>query len=142
MRSGRRRSLLEVRDPVFFLDRGLGINFVANAIRARGYRVMPMVEVYPGGADQLVTDDEWIKRASDNGWIALTKDYSMIRDHEGTLAASTLQVFALSNANLTGPAMADRYAMHLNRIVQRSAKPGPYVYVVTAGGLELRWPNR
>ena len=142
MQSGRRRSRPDLPDPVFFLDRGLGINLVASVIRERGYRVLPMVEVYPGGADQRVTDDEWIRRASDEGWIALTKDYSIIRDHAVALVASTLRVFALSNANLTGPAMAERYAVNLDRIVQRAAKPGPYVYVVTAAGLDRRWPER
>ena len=36
--------------------------------------------------------------------------------------------------------MAERYRVNLNRITQRAAKPGPYVYVVTAAGLEQRWP--
>ena len=49
------------------------------------------------------------------------------------------RVFALNNANLTGEEMATRYTKHLNRIVQRAAAPGPYLYVVTAAGLELRW---
>jgi hypothetical protein len=45
----------------------------------------------------------------------------------------------LNNANLTGEEMAERYLRHLNRIIHRAATPGPYVYVVTAAGLELRW---
>ena len=101
-----------------------------------------MVEVYPDGTDQRITDDEWIKRASDEGWIALTKDYSIIRDHEHALTASTLRIFTLNNANLTGRAMAERFGLNLNRIIQRAMRPGPYVYVVTASGLERRWPTR
>lgn len=142
MRSGRRRSPPELDDPVFFLDRGLGVNFVANAIRERGYRARPMVEVYPDGTDRTVTDDDWIRMASESGWVALTKDYSIIRDHSDALEASTLRVFALNNANLTGPEMAERYMVNLNRIIQRATKPGPYVYVVTAARLEMRWPER
>jgi hypothetical protein len=87
-------------------------------------------------------NDEWIGRASDEGWIALTKDTSIVRDHEEALANSTLRVFALNNANLTGPEMAERYRKHLQRIVQRAQKTGPFVDVVTADGLERRWPRR
>lgn len=50
-------------------------------------------------------------------------------------------MFALSNAHLTGPQMADRYDANLNRMLLRSRKPGPYLYVVNASGLELRWPG-
>jgi hypothetical protein len=83
---------------------------MANAIRARGHRVIAMFEAYPDGADQFVPDDDWVARASDEGWIALTKDDAIRRDHHDALAASTLRVFALNNANLTGAQMAERYA--------------------------------
>lgn len=142
MPSGRKPSQPDVPEPVFFLDRGLGVNYVAERIRQRGYEVLPMVDVYPGGADQWISDDEWIVNASDQNWIALTKDYAIIRDHSAALTTSTLRVFALNNAHLTGPQMADRYNDNLNRILLRARKPGPYVYVVNASGIELRWPGK
>jgi hypothetical protein len=37
--------------------------------------------------------------------------------------------------------MAERLIAHLNRIRQRARKSGPYVYVITADVLELRWPR-
>ena len=83
--------------------------------------MLPMVEVYPDGEDERVPDDDWILRAHDEGWVALTKDYSIIRDHVDTLAETTLRVFSLNNANLTGPQMAERFDLHLNRIIQRAA---------------------
>ena len=114
MPSGRNR-LRRNSPPVFFLDRGLGVNYVANAIRDAGFVVIPMVEAYPDGADQLIGDDEWIQRASDESWIALTKDVAIIRAHTAALDASTLRVFALNNANLTGPEMAERYRLNLHQ---------------------------
>jgi hypothetical protein len=63
---------------------------------------------------------------------------SIVRAQPDALAVSTLRVFALGNASLTGPQMAQRYVDNLNRIVQRAARRGPYVYVVQADGLELR----
>ena len=98
-----------------------------------------MAEVYPGGADQRVADPEWILKADQEGWIALTKDYSVVRDHRDVLADTMLRVFAYNNANLTGAEMVDRLESNFNRIIQRAIKPGPYVYVIGRDGLELRW---
>lgn len=127
--------------PIFFLDRGLGVRFVADAIRARGYEVVTMADVYPSGSDQHVADDEWIALASSEGWVALTKDAAITRDHHEALAASNLRVFALSNANLTGLQMAERFIDNLHRVLQPARKPGPFVDIVTPSGLERRWPR-
>ena len=112
-----------------------------NALRSAGHVALPMVEVYPDGTDQAVADPEWIAMVSAKGWIALTKDLSIVRDHPDALAASTLRVFALNNANLTGVQMAQRYVDNLPTIARRAGAVGPYVFAVTAGGLERRWPK-
>ena len=141
MKSGGRRTPRDADAPVFFLDRGLGIYDVATALRSAGHLVMPMALVYPNGKDQSVSDDEWIKRASSD-WLALTKDTAIMRNHQPALRASTLRVFALNNANLTGPQMAERYLHNLRRIPRRASQPGPYVYIVSSDGIEKRWPVR
>ena len=99
-----------------------------------------MAGLYPDGADQLVGDDIWIADVSARGWVALTKDVSIIRDHHESLAASALRVFALDNANITGDEMARRFQANLHRILQRARKPGPYVDVVHKDRVERRWP--
>jgi hypothetical protein len=50
-----------------------------------------------------VSDPDWIKRADEEGGVALTKDPAIIFDHADVLAESTLRVFAFNNANITGP---------------------------------------
>lgn len=139
MRSGRARQQPEPTQVTFFLDRGLGRHYVADMLRQAGHVALPMVEVYPDGRDQSVEDDEWIADASRQGWVALTKDAALVRDHAAALERSTLRVFALNNANLPGPVMAERYKVNLGRILARAAQPGPYVYVVSATGIERRW---
>ena len=74
------------------------------------------------------------------GWVASTKDYSIIRDHSDVLAETTLRVFAFNNANVTGPELVGRLEINFNRILQRARKPGPYVWVITPRGLQRRWP--
>ena len=80
--------------------------------------MIPMAEVYPGGLDQVINDDVWIARASEENWIALTKDDRIRWRHAAALEASTLRVFALNNASLTGDEMAERFCTHLHRILQ------------------------
>ena len=65
-----------------------------------------MSDLYPDGADQRVGDDEWIADVADRGWIALTKDAAIARVHRRALERSTLRLFALDRANLTGDEMA------------------------------------
>ena len=131
----------DVADQAFFLDRALGRHTVADALRVLGHIAMPMADVYPNGQDQQVPDEQWIAEVSARGWIALTKDAAIIRDHSDALAMSTLRVFALNNANLSGTDMAARYVEHLPEILARAQEAGPYVYVVTSSGLERRWPK-
>ena len=100
-----------------------------------------MADVYPDGADQRIADPEWIKRADREGWIVLTKDPSIIRDHHDVLAETALRVFAFNNANVAGAELVTRLETNFNRILQRSAKRGPYVWVIARDGLELRWPS-
>jgi hypothetical protein len=45
----------------------------------------------------------------------------------------------LPAAKLTGPQMAERISLHLNRVLQRARKPGPYLYLIHAHSIELRW---
>ncbi|MCY3891721.1 MAG: hypothetical protein OXF65_00310, partial [Acidimicrobiaceae bacterium] len=46
-----------------------------------------------------------------------------------------------NNANISGAEMAIRLDRHLNRILRRAAKPGPFVYVIGKEGLQRRWPR-
>ena len=100
-----------------------------------------MADVHPDGADQRISDPEWITRADREGWIALTKDPSIVRGHSDVLAGTNLRVFAFNNANVTGAELVRRLEFNFNRILKRSTKPGPYVWVISRDGLALRWPR-
>lgn len=129
--------------PEFFVDRSLGRHIVADAIRALGYVVHAMADVYPDGEDQRVADTRWIADVDERGWVVLTKDERITRraHEQAALAASQLRVFALGTQRLTGPEMAERYAANINRMVQRSRKQGPFVDIVHPDRVERRWPK-
>ncbi|MYJ42928.1 MAG: hypothetical protein F4076_10915 [Acidimicrobiaceae bacterium] len=130
---------------VFFLDRGLGFHLIAEAIRARGYEALPMADAYPDGTDQRISDPEWITRADTEGWVALTKDPSIIRDHRDVPAETRLRIFAFNlrvqQCEPDRTEMVARLDANLNRILQRARKPGPHLWMITPDGLQLRWPK-
>lgn len=112
---------------------------MANAIAAVGFEVVLMSDVFVNDG-QDVSDPEWIALVSERDWIALTKDAAIARAHTAELLASTVRIFALPNSNLTGPEMARRFSVNINRIVQRARKPGPFIDIVHANRIERRWP--
>ena len=129
--------------PEFFIDRSLGRHIVAEALRSHGYTVHTMADVYPDGADEHITDEEWISRADQEAWVALTKDERITRrpQEQSALSDSHLRVFAIGNQHLTGPQMASYYVTNINRIIQRARKPGPFVDIVHPDSIERRWPR-
>ena len=139
MLSGHRREPRSHETTVFFLDRSVGRHDVANALRQRGFEVVLMHELYPDGSDQSVGDDDWIARVSDLDHIAITKDLNIVRAHGRAIQKSGIRLFAFDSARLTGSEMAGRIDRHLNRVLQRASKPGPYFYVIHSDSLELRW---
>lgn len=141
MTSGSRRKQREGPAVCFFVERSLGRVHVTRVFREAGFEVVLMAERYPDGADQLIGDDEWILDVGKVGMVALTKDAAILRDHRSALEAARLRVFALTNANLPGPQMADQFRAHLNRIVQRARKPGPFFDAVGRTRIERRWPR-
>ncbi len=138
MPSTRRKQQPKPPSPIFFLDRNLGRS-IANAIHDQGYKALRMSDIYPDGSDQHIPDPYWMKLADKNNWVVLTKDYSLMRDHSDILATSSLRIFAFNNANISGTELVNRLKFNFNRILQRVAKPGPYVYVIASKGLERRW---
>lgn len=140
MPSGRAKRQLEPTSFEFFLDRGLGRYDVAEMLRFHGHVAHVMADVYPDGADQSMDDPDWMRDVDDRGWVALTKDASIVRAHRDDLEASGLRVVSLDSSKLTGDQMAARFEFHLDRIIQRCNKPGPFFDVLHATNIERRYP--
>ena len=137
----RRRSAPQP-DPEFFIDRSLGRHVVADALRTEGLTVHTLASVYGEQEGQQVADEDWLRLAGEKGWLVLMKDDS-IRRRPAELAAvreAEVRAFCVTNANLTGRQYADLLVRHRHRIIQRSRRPGPYVYGVYEDGLRQLWP--
>ena len=113
---------------------------VANAIRAMGYEALPMVDVYTDGRDLRLPDSDWIRRADREGWVAISKDNAIPRDHTDMLEATTLRLFLIPNANLPGTEIVGRLVTNWDAILRRAATSGPYAYAVMPKQLQKRWP--
>jgi len=60
--------------PDLFLDRSLGRIKVPSLLRAAGLRLVTLSEHYGVPADERIADEEWLKLASDRGWVVFMKD--------------------------------------------------------------------
>jgi PIN like domain len=108
----------------FFLDRSLGKEIVAQALRAAGVRVEIHDEHFPAAAK----DEDWLTRVGSLGWIVLTKDRRFhTRILEITaIARSRVRVFKLTAAGLQGPEMAAIFTKSIakiKRVVMGNAAP-------------------
>jgi hypothetical protein len=129
--------------PEFFVDRSLGYHLLPDALRALGFVVHTMRSVYGPGAEERVPDTVWLEQAGQAGWVALTKD-DAIRRRPAELeavAAHGVRAFCLTNANLTGEQQRDRFLENLNRMIQRSRRPGPWICAAYERQLVQIWPR-
>jgi hypothetical protein len=117
----------------FFLDRGLGARIVPGALRQAGWTLETMDERYGKAGSQDIQDSQWIEEASLAGDVLLCKDLAIAHNAlEAQVAYMTsARVFALSNASLAGPAMAQWYIDNEAKIVAAAVRAsGPYVMSV------------
>lgn len=104
--------------PEFFIDRSLGRHIVPEALRAAGAAVQVMADVYGEPIGQGLADTDWLRDVGNKGWVVLMKD-DKIRYRPAELEALTtsgVRAFCLTNANLRGAAMAQRFVDQLPKI--------------------------
>lgn len=129
--------------PEFLVDRSLGRHHLSNALRTLGFVVHTLADVYGERRAQEVEDQEWIERAGREGWVVLTKDDRIrYRDVErDAFVAANLRVFCLTSRGLRKEEQTARFVDNINRIVQRSRRPGPYIFGVYPKRLQRIWPE-
>jgi hypothetical protein len=98
----------------FFLDRSLGGEIVATALRSAGERAV--------AHDDHFADDEpdvaWLRQVGENGWVVLTKD-AHIRTNaleRQALLTAGVAAFMLGRGDVKGPQMAEAFVKALPRM--------------------------
>ena len=109
---------------VFFIDRSLGKNVVAAALRAAG----ATVEVHDDHFVQDALDQVWLSDVGRRGWVVLTKDERIrYRSAETTAAANAgVALFIFVGKGVRGEGIAEAFvkalpAMH--SLLTRSSRP-------------------
>lgn len=117
---------------------------MADALHEAGSVVHTMADVYGERVGQGLGDTEWLRDAGDAGWVVLMKD-DRIRYRPAELEAlkvAGVRAFCLTNANLRGEEMAQRFVDQLPEITRiASEHAGPYVFGVYADGVRPLWPR-
>ena len=123
--------------PVFFVDRCLG-RHVAKMLQQHGLTVKYLDDYFP----QAVEDTDWIPIVGERGWIVLTKDVNISRNHIERMAVTQakLYFFALVSKNLNGDAMAEALvnaSIKIQSIVRKH--PSPLIARVYRDGSVKIW---
>ena len=118
-------------DPfVLFIDRSLGKQIIATALRAAGFQV----EVHDDHFSPDARDQEWLTEVGRKGWIVLTKD-KKIKHRALELAAVVAvnaRVFTLAAGGVQGSEMANIFVKAMPKIRSYvDANDPPYIIRVT-----------
>src|SRR5215207_674068 len=113
--------------PEFFIDRSLGRRTVPEALRAVGFVVHTMADVYGERIGQDLQDEVWLRDVGARGWVVLMKDDAIRRRpaEREALIAGGVRAFCLTNAQLRGEEQARRFVENRHRILRQAARPGP-----------------
>ena len=123
------------------MDRSLGGRVVPSALRAAGWRLRTLAEVY-GDRQELVPDDEWLELCGREGWLVLAKDKrirSRPREREA-IVEHGVRAFVLTSGQLTAEHQVERFLDNAAAIDRAGEEPGPFVYAVHAKRLIRVFP--
>lgn len=131
--------------PRFFLDRSLGVYWIAEALRDAGLEVQTMRKRYGEQVGQRTRDEKWIEEATKDGYILLHKDKRIrFRDIERqAMVRSHARSFALSNGNLSGADACACILRNREKILRAvRLRRASYFYVILENKVEPRRLDR
>jgi predicted nuclease of predicted toxin-antitoxin system len=126
---------LKPPDPfVVFLDRSLGKQVIATALRTAGFQV----EVHDDHFSADAKDEQWLTEVGRKSWVVLTKDKKIkYRVVELTaVVAANAKVFTLTAGSVQGSEMAAIFIKAMPKIktyVETNAPP--YIVRISKAGL-------
>lgn len=110
-------------------------------MRARGARV----ELHDDYFDRATEDAEWIAEVGRRGWIILTKDQRIRRRplERAAVKVARVRMFALTSGNLSGPAMAEVFSQHLQKMARIAvSEPAPFIALVSRSRIRVERMRR
>lgn len=129
--------MTEVDDVKIFLDRSTNGKRFAAAVKRLFPDTVTIGERYGVAAAENVQDVDWIRDAATEGRICVGSD-ARIASNMLEIAAvleHCARFFLFPNNNLTVPEQIKRFGELHEAMLEASVMPGPWVYKLTAGGL-------
>jgi len=123
--------------PTLFTDRSLAKIAVPNGIRAFGFNVVTIWDLYGDSADDL-DDDVWLQDSARRGWPALTWDY--LREWRDVISRERAQVFRFERRMRTPAEKLECFERNQYRLIQRCRKPGGWIDVFRDNTIDRYWP--
>ena len=129
-------------DPeiTFFIDRCLGKKQVAKAFQSSGIAV----EIHDDHFGQNAQDVDWLPEIGKRGWVVLTKDARISKNHLERMAVTNadIKMFTLASQNLSGKQMADIFLRSANKMQEFVRKhPAPFIAKVYRDGRVEMWKD-
>lgn len=112
------------------MGKGVGL-----ALRARGFDVRLSLEIFPD--DSKLTDDVWIGRAAEEGWVVLGADVAIrwTPNLKRAVYLARLRLFNLARNSWPGPVKAAAFLAAMpaiERLLRR--RKGPFIATVNQAG--------
>lgn len=139
MPSTRRRSP-DRPPPEFFIDRSLGRYKVPQQLRDLGFVARALFEEYPD-KEESERDPDWIREQTMLGRVLVCRDKLRHPGEKDAVIEHSARMFRVANSAKNGDKQAEYLANNIHRIVQRSRKPGPYIYRVDRVGITKVFPK-
>ncbi|MBW4521977.1 MAG: hypothetical protein KME16_20035 [Scytolyngbya sp. HA4215-MV1] len=133
--------MTEPEHPTFFVDRALGKDVVANALRNAG----ALVEVHDDHFAPDAPDTDWLPEVSQRGWIVLTRDARIGLNilEQVAVASSEARVFVVSIDEATGESMARALTQALSKMERLTqSHRAPFIARVYEFGKVRMWKDQ
>lgn len=125
---------------IFFIDRCLGKKHIAKTLNSSGVAV----EIHDDNFGQNATDVDWLPEVGKRGWVVLTKDAKIGKNHLERMAVTNagISMFTLVSQNLSGKQMADIFLGAVTKMKEFVRKhPAPFIAKVYRDGRVEMWKN-
>ena len=124
----------------FFIDRCLGSKRIVTALKSSGIAV----EIHDDHFAKDAQDVDWLPEVGKQGWVVLTKDAKISKNHLERMAVTNagISMFTLASQNLSGKEMADIFLKSVSKMQEFVRKhPAPFIAKVYRDGRVEMWKD-
>lgn len=112
----------------------MGERVVPRALRARGWNVRTLGEMFGKKQAQFLEDVQWMVSGSQSGYAFITQDIAILYEQQSperaTLSAARCRGFFFPEGDLPAQEQIQRLVKFEKRIFEAACQPGPCAFVL------------